>query len=219
MIIYMRSDDGWHTPGPVSQLKPDDKFEGMVDAKVVDFWQFAMSDLKMNNTRGYLAEFIVARALGLNDVVRTEWADSDLLWNEKGIPGQGITIEVKSTAKLQAWDQRVHSRAVFSGLKGRLYTPRGGYAKTASFNSMVYVFCAQIAEEHEDYKPLDIGQWTFYVVSGKSLRDLNQKTVSLLHLTREMKVTPVPFADLPKSIEAEAADCEPSKAPGTGARQ
>ncbi|WP_345314834.1 hypothetical protein [Garicola koreensis] len=33
-------------------------------AIVLDFWRFALSDLKMNNVRGYVVEFLVARAVG-----------------------------------------------------------------------------------------------------------------------------------------------------------
>jgi hypothetical protein len=33
---------------------------------VLDFWQWSSSDLVSNSTRGCIAEFIVARALGLD---------------------------------------------------------------------------------------------------------------------------------------------------------
>lgn len=49
-------------PDPIA-LDGSEQFAG-VDASVLDFWRFAMSDLRMNNVRGYLAEFLVARAVG-----------------------------------------------------------------------------------------------------------------------------------------------------------
>jgi hypothetical protein len=55
-----------------------------MDATVIDFWRFALGDLRMNNARGYLAEFIVATALGVG-ASRVEWANSDLEW-------EGISI-------------------------------------------------------------------------------------------------------------------------------
>lgn len=85
-------------PAPIlPRLRGDERFEGM-DASVTDFWRFAMSDLRINNTRGYLAAFLVARSLGI-DAQRVEWDDYDVLW-------EGVKIEVKSSAYLQAWAQR-----------------------------------------------------------------------------------------------------------------
>ena len=49
-------------------------------ASLLDFWQWAYSDLLGNPNRGRLAEFIVARALGLGlSEVRTEWDVCDLV--------------------------------------------------------------------------------------------------------------------------------------------
>lgn len=70
-----------------------------VEATVADFWRFALSDLRMNNTRGYLAEFIVARAVGAT-TTRVEWDSYDVL------APSGARIEVKSSAYLQVWDHR-----------------------------------------------------------------------------------------------------------------
>ena len=58
-------------------LAGHEEFVGM-DATVQDFWRFAMSDLRMNNTRGYLAEFLVARAVGAIGQ-RVEWDAYDVL--------------------------------------------------------------------------------------------------------------------------------------------
>lgn len=44
------------------------------DATVLDFWRWVLGDLRMNNARGYLAEFLVARALGSPAPIRIEWA-------------------------------------------------------------------------------------------------------------------------------------------------
>jgi hypothetical protein len=37
----------------------------MSDASVLDFWRWALGDLRMNTARGYLAEFLVACACAL----------------------------------------------------------------------------------------------------------------------------------------------------------
>jgi hypothetical protein len=63
---------------------------------LLSFWKWSCSDLVSNATRGILAEYIVARALGLaKNGVRDEWAAYDLCTPE------GIKIEVKSAAYLQ----------------------------------------------------------------------------------------------------------------------
>ena len=63
-------------PSPV-ELDGSERFVG-VDASVLDFWRFAMNDLRMNNVRGYLAEFLVARAVGASGH-RIEWDAYDVL--------------------------------------------------------------------------------------------------------------------------------------------
>jgi len=90
--------DGCILPVERPALTGDEAFEG-INASVTDFWRFAMSDLRMNNARGYLAEFLVARALGLDDVQRVEWDAYDLLVDDR------IRVEVKSSAYPQAWEQ------------------------------------------------------------------------------------------------------------------
>ena len=83
------------------------------DATVVDFWRFALSNLWMNNARGYLAEFLVAKAVGSTGL-RIEWDPYDVL------APNGTTIEVKTSAYLQAWDQYKLSMIQFTGLRSRI---------------------------------------------------------------------------------------------------
>jgi len=73
----------------------------------------------VNNVRGYLAEFLVARAVDAT-LPRTEWDAFDVLTPD------GVKVEVKSSAYLQVWDQRRFSRIVFTGLRGRTWTPQDG---------------------------------------------------------------------------------------------
>ncbi|WP_313812207.1 hypothetical protein [Glutamicibacter sp.] len=112
----------WIIPTPAAGLSGSELFEGM-DASIVDFWKFAMSDLRMNNVRGDLAEFLVAKALGIEDYVRTEWDAFDIAYRDQ-------RIEVKSSAYLQAWEQRTLSTIAFSGLRGRRYHIIHGTATT-----------------------------------------------------------------------------------------
>ena len=45
---------------------------------VLDFWRWSASDLLSNTMRGIVAEYIVAKALGLTDQPREEWRAYDL---------------------------------------------------------------------------------------------------------------------------------------------
>src|SRR6185437_13199042 len=75
---------------------------------LLDFWQWTASDLVSNSTRGVLAEFLVARALGVDTGVRDEWQAFDLK------TPSGKKIEVKSAAYVQSWGQKELSKIVFS---------------------------------------------------------------------------------------------------------
>lgn len=102
----------WINPPPPRALQGDERFVG-VDAKVRDFWTFATSNLSTNNVRGYLAEFLVAKAVGASGV-RVEWDAFDVLTPE------GIRVEVKSAGYLQAWSQRRLSRRPAARLRFRI---------------------------------------------------------------------------------------------------
>ncbi len=65
--------------------------DGITDFNVLDFWQWSISDLVLNTTRGILAEYIVAKALGVRtDGVRDPWQTCDL--RSEG----DLLVEVKS---------------------------------------------------------------------------------------------------------------------------
>lgn len=115
----------------------------------------------MHNTRGYLAEFLVARAVGLGEVRRIEWDAYDLL-----VDGR-IGVEVKSSAYLQVWRL---SRIEFSGLRGTRYDSyHGDDPSGRQLDAHVYVFGMQTATDHDAHEPLDISQWEFYVLSKSYL--------------------------------------------------
>src|SRR5664279_1846079 len=173
----MAESEDWLVPPAREPHAADDPFIGM-DATAKDFWRFAMGDLRMNNARGYLAEFIVGKALGLKDVHRMEWDAYDLLWNE-------ISIEVKSSAYLQLWEQEKLSTISFSGLKGLRWFPReGNDPEGRRYNAMVYVFSVQNAQSHEEYDPMNLAQWSFYVIPRSTLADLGQTTIGINSVKR-----------------------------------
>ena len=121
---------------------------GHLGFNVLEFWQWSVSDLVSNATRGRLAEFLVAKALCISTSgVRDEWAACDLLTAE------GMKIEVKSSAYLQSWAQTRPSSIVFSVRKARAWDPDSNrQAAVPTREAVVYVF-ALLA--HRDKATLD----------------------------------------------------------------
>lgn len=192
MWKHQQMTEGWFSAPPGRKLTGDEAFVGC-SATVQDFWRFAMSDLRMNNVRGYLAEFLVANAVGAKGL-RVEWDAFDVL------TPSGIKVEVKSSAYLQVWDQRVPSRIVFSGLRGRTWAPREGGSSQATYNADVYVFAVQTAQRHAEYDPLDVHQWDFYVLPRESIEGLGHRSISLTTL-RGIIGEPAPYDRLASAIE------------------
>ncbi|MEV7793169.1 hypothetical protein AB0O68_14410 [Streptomyces sp. NPDC087512] len=190
------------SPPPVPPLCGDESIVGVPDAAVVDFWRFAMPDLRMNNTRGLFAEFLVHRAVGSHRP-RVEWASHDVETDD------GLRIEVKAGAYLQAWEQRAPSPIRFGGLRARAWSPEAGYAEAKTYNADVYVFAVQTAREHAGYDPLDVGQWEFSVLPRPVVAALGSDSVSL-GAVRAAAGPPVSFAALHDRIRS--ADPRPGAA-------
>lgn len=192
----LRDSAGWIIrPDPTTRplLTGDETFAGVGGATVSDFWRFAMQDLQMNNTRGYLAEFLVGRALGITSN-RVEWDPFDLLWHPNST--ESVRIEVKSSAYLQSWRQRQLSKPSFSGLKGKVLNEETGeYSPRADYNADVYVMCLNSQKDPDTFDPLDINQWKFFVVPRHLLAACNFASVDLRWMERE-SVSPVDFGSL-----------------------
>jgi len=129
-------------------------------ADILDYWSWAYSDIVGNTNRGALAEFIVARAIGSEPPVRTDWAAYDL-----DTPS-GIKVEVKSSAYLQSWHQTSISKPIFSIRKAREWSPETNKLNEELLrHSDVYVFCLLAYRgDKRLLDPMDLSQWEFYVV-------------------------------------------------------
>lgn len=186
----------WLTPPETTKLTGDERFKGMDGVTVRDFWRFALGDLRMNNARGYLAEFLVGNALRIKNLWRIEWEAFDLKFGD-------ITIEVKSSAYLQPWEQKRISSLTFSGLYGTRYHPRapglGLDPLGKRLNAMVYVFCAQTIDEHDRYDQLDISQWEFYVVPRSAIAATGYKTLSIRRV-RQLAGRQTQWDDLGRAV-------------------
>lgn len=122
-----------------------------------EFLAWAYDDLLTNTTRGVLAEYIVAKALGTLATKRVEWDRYD-------IRVDGIGIEVKSAAYVQSWVQTQPSVISFGiGPTTGWDASTNTYAASAGRSADVYVFCLLNGTDPQHVDPLDVTQWTFYV--------------------------------------------------------
>lgn len=153
-----------------------------LDFNLDGFWRWSASDLLSNATRGLLAEYIVARALGVDvDVaVRDEWGAYDLHMREDA--GQGIKIEVKSSAYLQSWKQKGPSKISFSVRKTRATDElTGALSPESAHQADLYVFALLMHPDKTTVDPMDVSQWCFYVVPTSELaaRSRSQHSITL----------------------------------------
>ena len=144
-----------------------------------DYWQWSGSDLLSNTQRGVIAEFLVAKALGVANSPRLEWGWYDLATST------GRKIEVKSAAYRQSWPQEGPSSIRFNIAPAKqLWDPNTNTTKHHEKPvraSDAYVFCLLGSLERTEPNPLDIDQWTFYVIRTKDLNSkvVTQKTIGL----------------------------------------
>lgn len=157
-------------PPPLDPLTGDERLLG-VDASVSDFWRFALPDVTTNNVRGWLAEYLVWRAIGVERPVRIEWDAFDVLWGDS-------RIEVKSSALVQRWAQRQPSTLAFSGLRGKLLDPVTNiYAVESTYNADIYVLAVNLTGR-EQFNQLDIANWRFAVLSRVAIEATGQSTLT-----------------------------------------
>jgi hypothetical protein len=145
---------------------------------LVSFWQWVASDLVSNTARGLVAEYVVARALGLAaDGVREEWAPFDLRTLA------GVTVEVKSGAYLQSWHQRKPSPIRFQIPRTLAWNAATNTQESVAVRqAQVYVFAVLVHAEKASLDPLNLDQWEFYVVPTRELDARNLGSISLASL-------------------------------------
>lgn len=166
------------------------------DMTLEDFWTWAFSDLRENTTRGILAEYIVGKALGANLVVRQGW------WNWDLETPEGIRVEVKSTAYLQAWPQARFSRLSFGKLRGRAFNAETGeFAEEAAYHADVYVFAVQTCREHSEYDPLDSRQWRFWILPRGKVEETGSRSLTL-STVRAIGAAEAGFGELAEAVRA-----------------
>ena len=160
-------------PTPARPLEGGEMFAGL-EASVIDFWRWALSDLRMNTIRPMVAEFLVAKAVGDERPVREAWGNFDVLAPE------GIRIEVKSSGYCQSWAQRELSTINFGRLAARSWDAETGeLSSEPEVRADVFVFAVQSCKDCSRYDPLDTSQWQFWVVAADDIRGYRWNTVGL----------------------------------------
>lgn len=178
-------------PPPARRLSGEEPIAG---ATVLDFWRWAFSDLRVNVARGVYAEWLVGRALGCVEAVRREWDEFDL------VTPDGIRVEVKSAAYLQAWEQPTHSTIRFSRLSGQPNDEDQGTARAVrEYRADVFVFAVLATRDHDLLDPLDVSQWQFWVGGRDAVAATGYRSLSLPAVERVCGA-PVPYAALGGSV-------------------
>ncbi|MBM3131772.1 MAG: hypothetical protein FJY85_11985 [Deltaproteobacteria bacterium] len=166
---------------------------------LLSFWQWSVSDLVDNTQRGVLAEFLVARALGIGlSEIRRSWDSYDLT------SPTGVKIEIKSAAFLQSWSQKGVSTISFNVQPRRAWDSENGYEETPRRHADVYVFALLAETRKERLDPLDLAQWEFYVLPTKVLNERKRSQHSITLKSLQALTSRIAWADLAREIETAA---------------
>lgn len=164
---------------------------------LLSFWQWSFSDLVNNTSRGILAEYIVASAVGSTGGTRVEWDAFDILTPE------GIKVEVKSSAYIQTWSQKKLSPISFNIRPTKIFDSESNIYSTHRLRqSDVYVFCVLTHQDKETIDPLNLSQWDFYALATDTLNKLvaAQKNISLSSL-KELKPLGTDYEGINETIK------------------
>lgn len=175
------------------QVGPDDAVHGAGGhpdgATVLEFWRWAFADLSDDDVKGWFAEWLVGRILGLPMARRISWANSD------HVTPEGMRIEIKSSAYWQSWKlinedgtartvepivDPARARVYFAGLIA------GDSASTAAgaprLKSDVYVFAFQKQADAAQWDALDLRQWDFHVLTKQEVAAIGTRSIGLARL-------------------------------------
>ena len=162
-----------------------------------DFWRFHYSNIY--SLHGEIAEFVVARALGITD------AQNAAYWTLWDISYRNIRIEVKATAYFHLWntDGKVSQQRTFSiaAANGSYDPQKSGNAEFCRQND-IYVFCLNNGETMESSYPLNMDNWEFYVVPTSFLNEhcADNKKISIGRI-RSFGFVPLAYEALKPTID------------------
>jgi hypothetical protein len=185
-----------HPPPELPALRGEERFS--IGPSVLDFWRWALGDLRMNTARGFLAEFLVAQAVRSQAPIRVEWAAHDVDADD------GARLEVKSSGFLQSWTQATPSAPSYSFKSVRATRvwdeTQGDYREVDPEGRVdAWVFALQSCRDPDAYDPLDVDQWEFRVVPHRQLLASGQTSARLSFFER-IGIKPSGFADLADAV-------------------
>lgn len=171
-----------------------------LDFDLADFWGWAFSDLVQNTVRGVVAEYIVARALGISTAyTRDAWDVVDLRTTD------GLTIQVKSSAYLQSWKQRAESKPSFLVGKTRPWDAKTGIMETLPIRSAdVYVFALLVHRDKATLDPMDVSQWRLFVLPTSVLNERTRSQHSITIQSLRKLAAEVTYDDLAQAVRDAA---------------
>ncbi len=171
------------------------------DTIVCDFWRWMGSNLVENTARGFLAEYLVGLAVGAiteGDAggTRQEWEPYDFETPD------GVKIEVKSAAYCQSWQQKKVTTPRFRIARTyRLGSAPGQGPEVKRRWSNVYVFCLLDHRDKGTLNPLDVGQWTFFVLSTAVIDKQVEEQDSIgLRTLQKLKAEEVSFDGIADAV-------------------
>lgn len=173
-----------------------------VGYSLLEFWQWSVSDILNNTTRGKFAEFIVGTAMEMNPKkLRDGWDAFDITTDN------GIKMEIKSAAYIQSWNQKKYSTISFSIRKTKYWDANSGiFRDEAKRHADLYVFCLLKTKNQEIIDPLRLEQWDFYVLPTYKLNHYTRSQTSItLHSLRKLTEA-VNYSELKIQIENSYAE-------------
>lgn len=178
------------------KLSPQTEISETNGKTILDYWTWAYSDIMGNTERGVFAEFLIATALGIDNIPRQNWLSYDLLYKKE------IRIEIKSSAYLQSWEQEKPSNIIFGIKKTRSWNPNTNkLGDVVQRDSDLYVFCLYAEKDKCKANLLDLDKWEFYVLPTKTINEKlqEQQTIGLTKLRSLSE--PIPFDRIKEVID------------------
>lgn len=160
-----------------------------LDYTLNEFWEWYASDLMHGPLRGALAEYIIAKALNIDcSSGRNLWAAYDLEY-------KGHSIEVKSSSYLQKKEHLHLSKRVVFDIRPHKHNSEG------KRHAEIYIFCLIHCKDENICNPMDMSQWTFYILPTAELeKNCNKNSLSFRTL---VSLNPIisSYKSLKKSID------------------
>lgn len=161
----------------------------------IDFWEWFASYSLDGSIRGGMAEFIVMKALGIEDE-RNIWDSYDLQY-------RGKRIEIKSASLFTCKNRHgfqyeyVENQRIVYSIAPKHKHVIGGDWTSRQRNSDIYIFVLISGRDVSD-----LAKWAFYVLPTESINNLfgSQKTLSLSAIKRN--TPPQVYTELREYIDA-----------------